>query len=175
MPAVGLPPGPGTKRRLKEALERAPDGLTVPEAAAILGLPPARRPGLRGALLDGIGEGWSERAGYRRAGGNQAAVVYRATGGGVSEMRGEGMTTKELAEVIAALPGMPPVERARAAKELIDTAKAVLSAERRAALAEATAPGAEFYRRIPDLARELGVSRGKVDEALAAHRAAASG
>jgi len=73
-----LPPGPGIKRRLREALEAAPDGLTVPEAAALLGLPRTRHAGLRGAFLDGIREGWSERSGYRRGGQNVPSVVYRA-------------------------------------------------------------------------------------------------
>jgi hypothetical protein len=78
------------------------------------------------------------------------------------------MTTGELAAAIAALPAMPPVERARAAVALGSAAKAVLAAERRRALAEAVGGGST----IAALARELGVHRSKVDDALAAHRAA---
>ena len=82
------------------------------------------------------------------------------------------MTTQELAEAIAALPAMEPVERARAAVALARAATSVLAAERGSALAEATAPGGEYYRRIPALAAVLGVHRSKVDDALAAHRVA---
>jgi hypothetical protein len=75
---MALPPGPGIKRQVREALESAPDGLTVPEAAERLGLPDSGRPRVRGALLDGMSEGWSERSGYRRGGRNAPSPVYRA-------------------------------------------------------------------------------------------------
>jgi len=78
------------------------------------------------------------------------------------------MTTQDLADAIAALPAMEPVERARAAVALGGAAKSVLAAERRRALAEAVSGGVS----IAALARELGVHRSKVDDALAAHRAA---
>jgi hypothetical protein len=58
---------------------------------------------------------------------------------------------------------MPPVERARAIPGLIEAAKGVLSRERATAMAAATAPGGISRA---ELARQLGISRSKVTEAL---------
>jgi DNA-binding NarL/FixJ family response regulator len=76
------------------------------------------------------------------------------------------MTTQELADAIAALAAMEPADRARAAKALADAARTVLAAERRQALADAVGQGWS----IAALARELGVHRSKIDDALAEHR-----
>jgi hypothetical protein len=62
---------------------------------------------------------------------------------------------------------------ARALPGRIDEARKTmqaLSLRRGAVLAELTAPGAAYYRRIPALAAELGCHRSTIDEALAAHR-----
>lgn len=75
---AALPPGPGTKRLVREALETAPDGLTVPEAAGVLGL--GTRAAVSAAFLDGLAEGWCERAGWRRGGRNVPMAVYRSAG-----------------------------------------------------------------------------------------------
>lgn len=77
------------------------------------------------------------------------------------------MTTEELAEAIAALPAMEPVERALAIPSLIDVARGVLAAERAAAMTAATTgPGAVSRA---ELARRLGVSRQQVTKAIADH------
>lgn len=65
---------------------------------------------------------------------------------------------------------------ARALPGRIDEARKTmqaLSLRRGTVLAELTAKGAPYYRRIPELAADLGVTRGVIDEALAAHRKAA--
>jgi len=80
-------------------------------------------------------------------------------------------TLAELQAALAALPQLPPVERARLAPTLIEAAKTVLALERGAALAEAKADGWTE----PGLARELGVHRSKVADAVAAWRRARAG
>lgn len=74
-----------------------------------------------------------------------------------------------LAGLITALSGlhdMTPIERARKIPALIEAAKSVLARERAAAMAAATAPGGVTRA---ELARQLGVSRSKVTEAIAAY------
>lgn len=72
-------------------------------------------------------------------------------------------TLADLISALAALADLPPVERARACPDLIDAAKGVLARERAAAMAEATAPGGMSKA---ELARQLGISRSKVGEAI---------
>lgn len=82
---------------------------------------------------------------------------------------------EKLRAALDALESASPLEQARALGPLIDDARAVVGAvsRRRAALlADLTAPGADYYRRIPALSAELPLHRSKVDEALAAHRKA---
>lgn len=75
-------------------------------------------------------------------------------------------TLDQLVATLAALPHLPPVERARLIPGLIEAAKGVLSRERGAALDEATKAGAT----TGGLAQVLGVTRSKVVDALAAYR-----
>lgn len=70
------------------------------------------------------------------------------------------------------LEAMPALGQAAALAGLIDQMPAALSARRGAVLAALTAQGAAYYRRIPLLAHELKCHRSRIDEALAAHRAA---
>lgn len=77
--------------------------------------------------------------------------------------------TATLPELIAALQqlaSLPPVERARRCPGLIDVAKGTLAFERGAALAEAVAAGTSQA----EIGRELGKSRQKINDMLAAHR-----
>jgi DNA-binding CsgD family transcriptional regulator len=72
----------------------------------------------------------------------------------------------DLTDLVAALgrfDSLPPVERARLAPSLIDQAKSALSVARAAAMSEATSDGGMSQAQ---LARELGISRSKVNEAL---------
>lgn len=70
-------------------------------------------------------------------------------------------TLGELRAVLAAFSDWDPVERARRAPELIEATKAVLADERSTAMGEARAGvGATA------LARELGITRAKVYEAI---------
>lgn len=70
-------------------------------------------------------------------------------------------TLAELRAALDAFPDADPLERARRAPELIEAAKSVLADERSRALAEAKQTvGATA------LARELGISRGKVYQAI---------
>lgn len=81
-----------------------------------------------------------------------------------------------LRAALAALDGASPLDQARALPGIIDDARGLmeaLSARRGAVLAGLTAPGAEYYRRVPALAGALGCHRSRIDEALAAHRARA--
>jgi hypothetical protein len=74
------------------------------------------------------------------------------------------------------LEGASPLDQARALGDLIEDAKRVVSAvslRRGAVLAKLTAPGADYYRRVPALAADLPLHRSRIDEALAAHRASA--
>jgi hypothetical protein len=70
----------------------------------------------------------------------------------------------ELAAATAALPFADPVNRARAAKELIDRAKATYSRVRRDSIVEALAAG----RTYQELADELGVSTAAINAAVSA-------
>lgn len=82
---------------------------------------------------------------------------------------------ERLRVALGALEDASPLEQARALGPLIEDAKAVVSAvsrSRAAVLAELTAPGAAYYRKIGQLAAELPLHRSRIDEALAAHRAA---
>lgn len=75
-----LPPGPGVKRLVMEALRSAPEGLTVPEAVTLPGLA-GRRQAVHAALLDGLREGWAVRDGCRRGARNVPMVIYRSSAG----------------------------------------------------------------------------------------------
>lgn len=80
-----------------------------------------------------------------------------------------------LRAALSALDDASLLDQARALGPLIEDAKAIVGAvslRRAAVLAKLTAPGAEYYRRIPALAEELPLHRSRVDEALAAHRKA---
>lgn len=68
----------------------------------------------------------------------------------------------ELCAALDAFSGWEPVERARRAPELIEAAKTVLADERSAAMGEARTQGMG----VTALARELGVTRQKVYDAL---------
>jgi hypothetical protein len=73
------------------------------------------------------------------------------------------------------LDRMPLLEQARVLPGLIDQAQGIvsgLSLWRGAVLAGLTAPGAEYHRRIPALAKAIPCHRSRIDEALAAHRQA---
>ncbi|MFI7678518.1 hypothetical protein [Actinophytocola sp. NPDC049390] len=83
-------------------------------------------------------------------------------------------TLEQLIQDLTALRGFDPVERARAAKELIEVTKAVLSHERRHALLEANTTGPEPIG-ASELARRLGVARSRVTDAIALARAEVAG
>lgn len=77
------------------------------------------------------------------------------------------LTPQELAAEITGLAARPPTERARAAKALIDAAKATLSAVRREAIHEATREMS-----YGEVARALGISVSAVNAAVSGWRAA---
>ncbi|MDQ1022455.1 ParB-like chromosome segregation protein Spo0J [Streptomyces umbrinus] len=77
-------------------------------------------------------------------------------------------TLPELITALQQLAALPPLERARRAPELIDVAKGALAHERGAAIAEAVDSGDWTQAEI---ARELGKSRQKIGDMLAAYRA----
>lgn len=82
-----------------------------------------------------------------------------------------------LRTALAALDDASLLDQARALPGLIDQARGLaeaLSARRGAVLAELTAPGAEYYRRIPALAEAIPCHRSRIDEALGARRKAAA-
>jgi hypothetical protein len=79
----------------------------------------------------------------------------------------------DIAKLRAALDDletMSPLDRARTLHALVEEAPRVLARSRAAAFGALVAPGAEYYRRIPALAKELGIHRSRVDEAIKAHR-----
>jgi DNA-binding NarL/FixJ family response regulator len=78
-------------------------------------------------------------------------------------------TIPELIAALQQLASLPPVERARRCPELIDVAKSTLAHERGAAIAEAVADGASQA----EIGRELGKSRQKINDMLAAYRTGA--
>lgn len=84
------------------------------------------------------------------------------------------MTTPELASLIRELQqlaGLSPLERARRCPGLVDAAKTALARERDAAVAEAYDSG-DWNQ--PAIGRELGKSRQKVHDMIAAHRGRAA-
>ena len=83
-------------------------------------------------------------------------------------------TLEQLIQDLTALRDFDPVERARAAKDLIEVTKAVLSHERRHALLEANTTGPEPIG-ASELARRLGVARSRVTDAIALARAEVAG
>jgi DNA-binding MarR family transcriptional regulator len=83
-------------------------------------------------------------------------------------------TLEQLIKDLSALRELDPVERARAAKELIEVTKAVLSHERRHALLEANTTGPEPIG-ASELARRLGVARSRVTDAIALARSEVAG
>ncbi len=83
-------------------------------------------------------------------------------------------TLEQLIKDLSALRELDPVERARAAKDLIEVTKAVLSHERRHALLEANTTGPEPIG-ATELARRLGVARSRVTDAIALARAEVDG
>jgi Sigma-70, region 4 len=77
---------------------------------------------------------------------------------------------EQLAEAIAALPGLPPSARAQAAKRLINEAKATLSTVRRRAITQMLED--MTYKQA---AVELGVSPAAINAAVTAEHAAGAG
>jgi hypothetical protein len=67
------------------------------------------------------------------------------------------------------LEAMPLLEQARATPAVIDVAKEALSRHRGAVFAALAGPGRAMT--ITDLAKELGIGRGKVNDSIAAWRA----
>ena len=76
-------------------------------------------------------------------------------------------TAEQLAQAIAALAGLGPAERAQAAKQLIEDAKAVLSGVRRDAIDELLTT--KTYQQVAD---ELDVSPAAINAAVTKRRAA---
>ena len=76
-------------------------------------------------------------------------------------------TLPELIDALQQLAAMPPLERARRCPDLIDVAKGALAFERCAALAEAVDSGSWTQAQI---GRELGKSRQKINDMIAAYR-----
>ena len=74
-------------------------------------------------------------------------------------------TVDELAERIAGLSALPPIERARTARALVDEAKRILSAVADAAVEEETRT-----RSYEEVARDLGRSVASVNKAVSRHR-----
>ena len=77
------------------------------------------------------------------------------------------VTTEELAIAVARLSALPARERERECVRLTAAARSVLAAERAAAVAEIDAEGRGA---LAAYARELGVTRSKLDDLLKAHR-----
>lgn len=75
------------------------------------------------------------------------------------------MNPSELAKMIARLPKMPAVARARMARDLIDEAKRILSTTADAAVVEATRG-----KTYAEVATELGDSTASVNKAVSRHR-----
>lgn len=81
------------------------------------------------------------------------------------------VNTDELARLRKALDDLeklPPLEQARAVPAVIDLAKETLSRHRGGLFASLAGPGRPMS--IAALARELGVTRSKIDDAIAAVR-----
>ena len=77
---------------------------------------------------------------------------------------------RTLAELLERLAALPPMERARAAHELLTVARAELARVRREAIAQEVA--ARGRGGVGQVAAELGISRQKVSDALAGHHRA---
>ena len=75
------------------------------------------------------------------------------------------VSLEDLIAALVRLPALSDVDRACSIPGLIEAAKTVLSRERGAAMAAATAPGGISRA---ELARRLGISRSKVTEAIGA-------
>lgn len=75
------------------------------------------------------------------------------------------MNATELARMIAKLPKMSPLARARMARDLVDEAKRILSSTADAAVEEATRSASYAV-----VARALGVSEAAVNKAVSRHR-----
>jgi hypothetical protein len=73
-------------------------------------------------------------------------------------------TLADLAEALTSLPSLGPVERARRCPPLIEAAKAVLSHEYSAAMAEAV--DGKGYGARADLARQLEISEATVSNRI---------
>lgn len=78
----------------------------------------------------------------------------------------DGLSLGELAAAIAALAGLPPIERALSAATLADNAKSTLARIRRAAIYEATRSAS-----WTDVAAALDVSEASVNKLIRLHRA----
>lgn len=96
-----------------------------------------------------------------------SARAPRETGHRLTGTGNRPQTAEQLAEAIAALAGLDPAERARAARQLIEDAKAVLSGVRRDAIDELLT--ARTYQQAAD---ELGVSPAAINAAITKRRAA---
>ncbi len=72
------------------------------------------------------------------------------------------MTPEELAEAVAALPGLEPAARALAARQLIEQAKGVLADVRRTAIAEMLDSGLTYKQ----AAAQLGISAAAINGAV---------
>lgn len=70
-----------------------------------------------------------------------------------------------LAEELAALPGQPPLYRAKRARELVETAKGVLSRARQEAIYDATRD-----QTWDEVAAALGTSTAAINKAVTAYR-----
>ena len=77
------------------------------------------------------------------------------------------MTTGELAAAIAGLGSLPPAERYKTAKRLIEASKGTLSAVLAAAAAEGMADGRARGATVAGTAREFGVTRDALYKAAA--------
>lgn len=76
---------------------------------------------------------------------------------------------EKLRTALEDLDRLPLTEQAAALASLVEDAKDIVSAvsaRRGTVLAELTAPGGTYHRRIPALAAELGCHRSRIDEAL---------
>lgn len=91
----------------------------------------------------------------------------RETGHRLTGTGNRPQTAEQLAEAIAALAGLDPAERARAARQLIEDAKAVLSGVRWDAIDELLTT--RTYQQAAD---EVGVSVAAINAAITKRRAA---
>ena len=78
-----------------------------------------------------------------------------------------------LRQALDDLEALPLLEQARATPAVIDVAKEALSRHRGAVFAALAGPGRPMT--ITGLAKELGIGRGKVNDAIAAWRASRAG